>query len=357
MRVETRPLNPEDLAGYGDVGAYAYNLPLARMNDYVQESAARPMYGAFADGQLAAALLDWRFDVQLNGGTVKANGIGMVASAIENRRRGLVREMLAGHLGQLRQQGVVLSLLYPFAYGFYARLGWAMAARGVEVKFAPQELAAYGRRTGTVRRLLSSEKDVLQLAEGETLESVGATLDRIYRDETRGLNLAALREGDAWERMLKVKRGRRYVFVWEDADGVAQGYVVTMVRAEDYPADLMIREIFARTPEAWQGLCFFLSCHDSNIRHIVATLPVDHPLPDLLDNPRVETSKLAPQVMARAVDVAALLTTRGTAGCARSRSRAALPTALDQQCVACRAEGRAVPGPALNGGMCKEHSR
>lgn len=315
MRIETRPLTPKDLAGYADVGAASYNLPMGRMTEIVQEASSRPMYGAFADGRLAAALLDYRFDLRVNGGVVKSNGIGMLASNPETRRRGLVREMIAGHLRQLHEQGVVLSLLYPFAYSFYARLGWGMAARGIEVKAAPREFAAHGRQVGTVRRLLYSEKDVMELADGQTIESVTRILDDIYRAETTWTNLAALRTDADWLRTLKVTRGRRFVYTWEDDAGIIQGYVIVMVRAEDYPGDLYIREIVARTPEAWRGLFFFLSCYDSNMRFISVTLPVEHPLPDMLDNPRVETSKLSPQVMARAVDVGVLLTSRGTAGC------------------------------------------
>lgn len=315
MRVETRALTAEDIAGYADVGAASYNLPLAAMTQYIQEAAVRPMYGAFAGGHLAAALLDHRLDVRLNGAAIKASGIGMLASAPETRRRGVVREMLAGHLRQLREQGVVLSLLYPFAYSFYDRLGWAMVSRGVEIKVAPREFAAYGRRSGTVRRLLYSEKDVLKLADGQTLESVTRMLDGIHRAVTCQVNLASIRSADDWSRILKVIRGRRSVYSLEDERGCPQGYVITTVRAEEYPADLFVREIVARTPEAWRGLLFFLSCHDSNIRHIIVSLPVEHPLPDLLENPRAETSKLAPQAMARAVDVAGLLATRGTDGC------------------------------------------
>jgi predicted acetyltransferase len=315
MNIETRPLTAEDFAGYADVGATSYNLPMGRMTEIVQEAATHPMYGAFADGKLAAALLDHRFDLRVNGGIVKSNGIGMLASTPETRRRGLVREMIAGHLRQLQEQGVVLSLLYPFSYTFYARLGWALASRGIEVKAAPGEFAAYGKQLGTVRRLLYSEKDVMDLAPGYTLESVMELLGGLYSAETTMTNLAALRTSDLWLRTLKVTRGRRFVYVWEDGAGAVQGYVIFMVRAEDYPGDLYIREIVGRTPEAWQGLFFFLSCYDSNMRHIVATLPMEHALPDLLGNPRVETSKLSPQVMARAVDVGGLLEARGAAGC------------------------------------------
>ncbi len=278
---------------------------------WIRSSNKAGLLGVFTGERLAAALADFRFDLWLNGALVKANGIGAVASAPETRRRGLVRTLLADHLRRLRAEGVVLSVLYPFKFEFYRRMGWGLAARLAEVEIPPAEFAAYGRPLGRIRRVLSSEKGELRPAPGETVESVRATLERIFNAWAPELNLCCRRGPEEWRVMFEMRRGRRHIFLWEDDHGDPQGYVALRIAEDQHMTDLRVREMFALTPDAWRGLCHFLSTHEAQNRNIVATLPPDHPLLTVLANPRLEQVKLVQAPMARVVDVVGLLSTRG----------------------------------------------
>lgn len=79
-------------------------------------------------------------------------------------------------------------------------------------------------------------------------------------------------------------------------------------------APLVVREIISTTPDGWRGLFFFLSCHESQHKHVRFVLPAGSPLLDLFGNPRIEESKVSPGVMARIVDVKRLLEARGVGG-------------------------------------------
>jgi predicted acetyltransferase len=312
---EIRLLTQEDLPAYAALSAYAYNTTSAGVLRWLEVPPGNHMLGLFSGGRLAAALLDLRFEVWLWGRPVRASGVSALASAPETRRTGLVRELVAGYLERLREDGVRLSLLYPFKYAFYDRLGWSLAAQRVELKVPPAEFAAYGQRVGRVRQLLHGEKGSLQPQGGETLESVIAILDRIYTAEAVHFNLTARRTAEHWRHfVLEVHDGRRFVFAWEDDSGEVQGYFVARVPTDQDLAPMTVREIFAREPEGWRGLCHFLSCHDSQSKHIVLGPPVGSPLLDLLGNPRLEEAKVSPGIMARVVDVKGLLEARGTPG-------------------------------------------
>jgi hypothetical protein len=76
----------------------------------------------------------------------------------------------------------------------------------------------------------------------------------------------------------------------------------------------VVREIISTTPDGWRGLFFFLSCHESQHKHVRLVLPAGSPLLDLFGNPRIEESKVSPGVMARIVDVKELLEARGGPG-------------------------------------------
>jgi len=318
LSTQVRPLTADDYGAYARIASYAFNCLPAQIMDELARGA--PTLGVFAEGQLAAALLDRRFDLNVNGTMVRANGIGMVASAPETRRRGMVRELFAAHLEQLRDDGVVLSLLYPFNFGYYNRFGWGFGERRLKLFVPPREFAGYGRPVGRVREILYVEKDVLKPADGETLDSVIETLDRLYRAEAARWNLSAQRSRADWQRMLEVHRGRRFVFVWEpEGGGEAQGYFIGYFREERHDGDLTCRQIIAATPDAWRGLCDFLRSHDSQNKHIVFDVPFEHRLLDLLDNPRVDNKALEHGPMVRAVDLVGLLEARGVDGICSGR--------------------------------------
>ncbi len=309
---EIRPLTSDDIPAYSAIAGYAFNGTPERIRVYLEPPFAGRMLGVFSEGKLAAALMEFPFEVWLLGRLVKAVGVATIASAPETRRSGLVRELMAGHLRRLRDEGVGLSLLYPFSFAFYERLGWSLAAQRVELRVPPVEFAAYGRRVGRIRQLIYAQKGLFQPLGGETEESAIATLDRVYEREAIRFNLAARRTEEYWRnRVLQVDEGRRFAFVWEDDAGEVRGHVISRVAEEKDMAPLVVREIISATPDGWRGLFFFLSCHESQHKHVRLVLPAGSPLLDLFGNPRLAEPKVSPGVMARIVDVKGLLEARG----------------------------------------------
>jgi predicted acetyltransferase len=316
---EVRPLTPDDIPAYSAIAGYAFNGTPKRIRVYLEPPFAGRMLGVFSEGKLAAALMEFPFEVWLLGRLVEAVGVATIASAPETRRSGLVRELMTGHLRRLRDEGVGLSLLYPFSFAFYERLGWSLAAQRVKLRVPPAEFAAYGRRVGRMRQLIYAEKGLFQPLGGETEESAIATLDRVYEREAIRFNLAARRTEEYWRnRVLQVDEGRRFAFVWEDDAGEVRGHVISRVAEEKDMAPLVVREIISTTPDGWRGLFFFLSCHESQHKHVRLVLPAGSPLLDLFGNPRLKESKVSPGVMARIVDVKGLLEARGGPGAAGS---------------------------------------
>ncbi len=314
-RHDTRPLGPAELPAYGQLAAYAYNQRPEDMVGWVESYPTVRLLGLYEKGELGAALMDLRFEVWLDGRLVPGSGIGGVASAPETRRRGLVRALLAAHLEELNEEGVVLSMLYPFKFSFYHRFGWGYAARCVEARMAPSQFAEYGRPVGRVRRLLYADKGGVQPLAGETMDSLIAKLNPIYEVGASAYNLGVRRRREQWGQAFQMRAGRRHVFAWDAGDGEVKGYLMLRVPDERDHTDLIVREIFALTPDAWRGLFWFLANHDSQNNSIMATLPVEHPLLGLLADPRTVTfgrfgTGAGP--MARVVNVERLLAVKAT---------------------------------------------
>jgi predicted acetyltransferase len=318
---EVRYLTPADDQLYGRVGGYSYNLQPHKIVEMLERNRGfgdRPL-GAFGPGgELGAAMIDRRMQVNINGRDVPANGVGMVASAPESRRRGMVRDMLAWHLSQLNDDGVALSILYPFQYRFYQRLGWGFANQVVVVGVPPKEFAGHGRESGAMVCLVTLEPSGLRFADGYTKEQVIGLLQPIYEATARNNNLAAWRDPADWDRALRVSTGVRYIYGWFSPAGKCEAYFFGGTRNDDYPTTLYTREMFASTPDGWRGLFWFLSCHDSHIKLIEFILPARSQILELLVAPRHD-AKLAEGQMARIVNVPRMLSMRGCGDVADGR--------------------------------------
>jgi hypothetical protein len=72
-------------------------------------------------------------------------GLGGVASLPTGRRQGHVRNMLTYSFGLMREQGQVVSTLYPFRDSFYERLGYAEFPKNRFVTLKPDHLVPLTR--------------------------------------------------------------------------------------------------------------------------------------------------------------------------------------------------------------------
>ncbi|ALG07751.1 GNAT family N-acetyltransferase [Kibdelosporangium phytohabitans] len=75
-------------------------------------------------------------------GTVYAMaGIAGVAAQPQVRRRGYIRELLTELLGQMREEGHAVSVLYPFRASFYAKFGYVGMPKPRFARFDPTGLS------------------------------------------------------------------------------------------------------------------------------------------------------------------------------------------------------------------------
>ncbi|MFC7165944.1 GNAT family N-acetyltransferase [Halospeciosus flavus] len=124
FRPESGPYDPEE----------ADELPApARIGE------RRGLFDDVSDELLAVCRHYW-FDAQVAGQLVSTAGLSAVASPPENRRQGLVRELLAESLAEYRERGVALSVLWPFHTPFYRQFGWATCNKIARTQVPPEAL-------------------------------------------------------------------------------------------------------------------------------------------------------------------------------------------------------------------------
>ncbi len=102
---------------------------------YDPEKNSRPepeqVYILEEDGYLRAMTVVLPLEVFVDGEPVPMGGIGDVVTHAAYRRRGYSGKLVRAVLGRVRERGVHLSMLHPFAHVFYRRYGWEPATEAI----------------------------------------------------------------------------------------------------------------------------------------------------------------------------------------------------------------------------------
>jgi predicted N-acetyltransferase YhbS len=190
-------------------------------------------------------------------------GVAGVSALPLDRRRGLVRALLTGLLGQMRDAGHVLSALYPFRPSFYQRFGYIGLPKDRTVRFCPADLAV----------LLRAELG------GETRWGLLPAGYDVFREFTK--QLLAQRHGFALfpdYRALQLRDAGGRWLVTAHAGGEVAGAVT--YRIAGHADDLIADELLATSPLGRALLLQFFARHVDQVATIVTTVAADE-LPEL----------------------------------------------------------------------------
>lgn len=283
-----RPLGEHDIDQYVALERYAFNVEPDRAS--LAGARLPQLRGLFVDAHLAATLELLPMHVQAGAGAMAAVGIGGVASAPAFRRRGYVAGLLRHVADELREQGVALTLLYPFKPSFYRRYGWATFFERRVYSGPPARFAAFRAVPGTW----------VQAGPDEAEE-----FDRIYRGALRGRFGPLVRDAAWWrDRVLHDSQRRpHYAGIWRDEHGQGRSYLVYRFATSDDGLQLEIRDLVALDPTARAQLFHFIAGHQDQVQQVRFRAPADAPVnllfPDPLD------CVVQPDLMLRLLDVPA----------------------------------------------------
>ncbi|WP_165964888.1 GNAT family N-acetyltransferase [Periweissella cryptocerci] len=169
-------------------------------------------YSFKSDGKISSDVIVTPFDVDFWGTTYKATGIGYVASYPETRGNGGIRELMARILDDEYADGVVISYLAPFSYGFYRRFGYEQIFNHMQLTWAASDFPHGAKTAGDIKRLSFDEAQPLMAA--------------VYRDNPE-MHRGALKRASWWWQYWYGKKlaGLNFAIYFDDA-GQPQGYVI-----------------------------------------------------------------------------------------------------------------------------------
>jgi len=213
-------------------------------------------------------------------------GISAVMAHPAYRRRGYAGKLMRAVLRDMRERGVSLSLLAPFAHAFYRIFGYELATEAIEYKLKPADLPT------------SPEQRHLRAYQEEDL----STLIALYEAEAKGHTLSVRRSEEHWKNSLADKDEDAAVY---ERDGDVEGYILYKISGwqdHDPRRTLSVEEIVAATPRAREALLSFMAGLDPLVYGIKLHTPRGEPLHPYLRSSHVN-AKLEPDQMLRLVDV------------------------------------------------------
>lgn len=87
---------------------------------------SKQVYVIEEDGEIRAMTAVLPLEVFVDRVPAAMGGVADVATHSAYRRRGYAGELMRAALGGMRERGVHLSMLHPFAHAFYRRYGWEL---------------------------------------------------------------------------------------------------------------------------------------------------------------------------------------------------------------------------------------
>lgn len=240
------------------------------------------------DGEPRATVTVLPMEAFVDGEPVEMGGIAAVNVHPAYRRRGYAGELMREAIAGMRERGMSLSMLDPFAHAFYRAHGWELVTEAIKYELSPTEIptSAEQRR---VRAYDPTGGDLSRMA--ELCDAWAATHPcSARRVEGRWLQYLGRKDQEA--------------AVYESEDGSIEGYLLYRQSegSGDPPNTLDISELVAATPAAREALVSFMGAYDPQMYTVKLSTPRGEPLHPYLPDSHVR-ARLEPEFMLRLVDV------------------------------------------------------
>ncbi|MFW6081833.1 MAG: GNAT family N-acetyltransferase [Desulfosalsimonas sp.] len=310
MPAEIRPASVDEMGTFRQVAKRALIMPSSVAPAWAIDS-IKPEWTlcAFEDGQLATSYAWWPLNMRLNGRSSPVAGITYVGTHPAYRRKGHLRDIVSRHFEKMYEEGgMPIAALHASRASIYKRFGYAVVSLQNSYSVAPERLVFCG--AGGEH---SSPDRLKEPADGGR-EVIKDIYRRFCADRT-GCIHRARPAWDAGALCPPPKDGALFRMVC-DCSGAPEGYVIYTVKPEkgtDFRLNhrVVIRDIAWLSPAAYFSIWRHLSMMDTAGSIDWIRVPSDDPLPDLVCEPGDLNIKTRDGLMARIVDAAGALGSRG----------------------------------------------
>ncbi|MDS0261079.1 GNAT family N-acetyltransferase [Haloarcula sp. S1CR25-12] len=296
--LEYREMGSEEDELFDSYMKYGFR-PERGPTEYDPDDVRRPVgarRGLFRPGEEAPVSVcrHYWLDMRVRGEALPGSGLTSVITPPEHRRGGYVTRLLDEALAEYRERGRLLSVLWPFDYGFYRSFGWDTANDKRTYEFTPSALAAVADRVdgGTYRRLSFDEL---------------SALEPVYESHASRYSLTIDRDQAWWRhRVCRAHPEEPFVYLWS-RDGEPRSYIIYEFEGDHHERTMVVREFGYTDMGGLDAVLGFCHNHDSQADRIRIDAPDTPILRDRLPTPDDVDCELHTGAMVRIVDVEATL--------------------------------------------------
>ncbi|MDR2464704.1 MAG: GNAT family N-acetyltransferase [Streptococcaceae bacterium] len=251
-------------AGYGkermDLVQYAFNKSGEVWENAFQHYLKHTVsFTDFTNGKLTSQVSVIPFELNLHGVPFKSIGIGYVASYPEVRGNGAMHRIFEEIEAYEQEEGIILSLLDPFSYGFYGRFGYVHAYNRLKMTWANQDFPSFPISDYSVERL--------------SFEEALPIIQQLHRD-ANGTKKGSMVRSEWWWEYWHLKRvPHEKIAVAFDEYHVAKAYVRY---STNFPT-LTIHEWIGENIQSLNALGRFIQSHSSSVENFVWISPEENP--------------------------------------------------------------------------------
>ena len=310
LRVRTVRDLDEQAAAFAAIGHYFGWSPTSE--DAERFRTLLPLdrtHAVLDDGAIVAGAGAFPFGLTVPGGALPCAGVTVVGVLPSHRRRGLLRRMMDAQLRDVRERGEPIAALWASEETIYGRFGYGLASLSHNIDTERHAVAIRSEppRDGSMR--LVTHDEALR------------TFPRLYERVGRTRPGMIVRSRDWWSiRRLddrpEVRRGGGpLVHALLERDGRPVGYALYRLvqegsTPETWTKTIRVVEAFGVDDAATRDVWRFLLQIDWTDRVAAYHLPVDHPLPLLVDRINKLHLSVWDALWLRVVDVPAALAGR-----------------------------------------------
>jgi len=297
-KMKIRKLVAKDRSQYQDLCRFAFGFNEERSRRYVTHKKEYDnAFGAFDGKKLAAGMWYYPFDMRVGDKYIPMAGVSSVATWPEYRHRGLVRKLMAEGQKYMKKNGFATSVLLPFKFSFYERMGYATAFDILACEFNPNQIKDFP--TGQYR---------IEEIDGP---QHWRELEEVHRRFGEQRNGTVKRDLAYWKRRY-FRHGKyimRLYLVYRAKSPC--GFVLTGVEEprEFERARMLITQLAWTEPGAARAIFTFFKSHSDQFEKIKIFVPTDIDILQYFEDPRI-LAKLIPKMMFKLVDVASALEMR-----------------------------------------------
>lgn len=223
--------------------------------------------GAFTDdGKLAAVLEMIPFKSYLDGIELGSSGIAGIATLMEHRRGGAVKNLLKNAYEEMYDKGDAMSYLYPFSHEYYRKYGYAQGSYGDII-------------TVDIKQFLETQSEgyTKQYFPGDGFSD----LKFIYDKFASHYNCCVAREEWRWNALFSKDpyQNNQRVFIRYNKNSEPIAYLKMKPREVAlYTNDMVVIETAWQGDEGIQGLLAIINGFKGDLRKIILEVPAGFPI-------------------------------------------------------------------------------